>query len=131
MLIGDELTVADAEHSRFIRVDHIEEYGTNPDIEARFIRPSEPLLFTNIDTQPNSTALRWNHILDDGSRPCTNPRFILPRSIVPDVTNQPVSVDIRGFSLHTPPCSREKPSHGIIDVFHILPPAVAWLRRPD
>jgi hypothetical protein len=124
-----KLTVADAEHSWFIRVDHIKEYGTDPDIEARSIRPSEPLLFINIDAQPNSTALLWDHILDEGSRPCPNPRFILPRSIVPDVTNQPVSIDIRSFGVRTPPCTREKPSYGIIGVFHILPPAVAWLWR--
>lgn len=28
-----------------------------------------------------------------------------------------------------PPCSAEKPSYGIVGLFHILPPALAWLWR--
>jgi len=124
-----KLTVVDAENSWFIRVDHIKEYGTDPDIEARSIHPAEPLLFLNIDAPPNSTALLWEHVLDDNSKPCPNPRFILPRNTVPDVIDHPVSIDIRSFGVRTPPCTREKPSYGIIGVFHILPPAVAWLWR--
>lgn len=124
-----KLTVVDAEHSWFIRVDHIREYGTDPDIEARSIHPREPLLFLNIDAQPNSTALLWEHVLDEDGRPCPNPRFILPRSTVPDVVSKPVSIDIRSFGVRTPPCTREKPSYGILGLFHILPPAVAWLWR--
>jgi len=124
-----KLTVVDAENSWFIRVDHIREYGTDPDIEARSIHPREPLLFLNIDAQPNSTALLWEHVLDEDGRPCPNPRFILPRSTVPDVVSRPVSIDIRSFGVRTPPCTREKPSYGILGLFHILPPAVAWLWR--
>ncbi|OPY91208.1 MAG: hypothetical protein A4E72_00225 [Syntrophus sp. PtaU1.Bin208] len=124
-----KLTVVDAENSWFIRVDHIKGYGTDPDIEARSIHPTEPLLFLNIDAQPNSTALLWDHVLDENARPCPNPRFVLPRRTVPDVIDQPVSIDIRSFGVRTPPCTREKPSYGILGVFHILPPAVAWLWR--
>jgi hypothetical protein len=38
-------------------------------------------------------------------------------------------VDIRSFGVRTPPCSRENPNYGILGVFHILPPALAWLWR--
>ena len=60
---------------------------------------------------------------------CPNPRVILPRNIVPGVVNSPVTVDIRSFGVRTPPCTREEPSYGIIGMFHILPPALAWLWR--
>ena len=43
--------------------------------------------------------------------------------------NTPVSVDIRSFGVRTPPSSMEKPNYGIIGMFHILPPALAWLWR--
>lgn len=124
-----KLTVFDAENSWFIRVDHIKEYGTDPDIEARSIHPHEPLLFLNIEAQPGSTALLWDHVIDDNGKPCPNPRFILPRDTVPDVMMKPVSIDVRSFGVRTPPCTREKPSYGILGLFHILPPAVAWLWR--
>lgn len=124
-----KLTVIDAENSWFIRVDHIREYGTDPDIEARSIHPKEPLLFLNIDAQPNGTALLWDHIYDDNNKPCPNPRFILPRDTVPDVVNKPVSIDIRSFGVRTPPCTSEHPSYGILGIFHVIPPAVAWLWR--
>jgi hypothetical protein len=45
------------------------------------------------------------------------------------VVNDPVTVDIRSFGVRTPPCSRENPTYGIIGLFHILPPALAWLWR--
>jgi hypothetical protein len=38
-------------------------------------------------------------------------------------------VDIRSFGVRTPPCTRETPSYGIIGLFHLLPPALAWLWR--
>jgi hypothetical protein len=41
----------------------------------------------------------------------------------------PVSVDIRSFGIRTPVCSAEKPTYGIAGMFHILPPALAWLWR--
>ena len=31
--------------------------------------------------------------------------------------------------MRTPPCTRENPSYGIMGLFHILPPALAWLWR--
>ena len=54
---------------------------------------------------------------------------IVTRDIVPQVVDKPVSVDIRSFGIRTPKCSAEKPSYGIIGMFHILPPALAWLWR--
>jgi hypothetical protein len=124
-----KLTILDAEHSWFIRVDHIKNYGTDPDIEARAIHPEKPLLFLNIDTQPNTTALLWEHIEDAPGKPCPNPRFILPRDIVPSIVSKPLSVDIRSFGVRTPPCTKENPNYGILGLFHILPPALAWLWR--
>ncbi|MFP4686554.1 MAG: DUF4914 family protein [bacterium] len=124
-----KLTVADAEDGWFIRVDHIENYGTDPDIEARSLRPQVPLLFLNIDAQPGSTALLWEHIEDEPGVPCPNPRFVLPRKIVPDIVNKPLNVDIRSFGVRTPPCTKEEPNYGILGIFHILPPALAWLWR--
>lgn len=124
-----KLTVLDAESGWFIRVDHIKNYGTDPDIEARSIHPQVPLLFLNIESQPGSTALLWDHIEDSPGKSCPNPRFILPRQIVPDVVSKPVSVDIRSFGVRTPPCTKDDPSYGILGLFHVLPPALAWLWR--
>jgi hypothetical protein len=38
-------------------------------------------------------------------------------------------VDIRSFGLRTPSCSRENPNYGILGLFHILPPTLAWIWR--
>lgn len=38
-------------------------------------------------------------------------------------------MDIRSFGVRTPPCRREAPSYGILGLFHLLPPALAWLWR--
>ena len=40
-----------------------------------------------------------------------------------------MAVDVRSFGVRTPPCTREKPTYGIIGLFHLLPPALAWLWR--
>jgi hypothetical protein len=127
---GDgKLYVTDAENSWFIRVDHITNYGTDPDVEARSVHPSDPLLFLNIDAKPGATALLWEHILDSPGNPCPNPRFIFPRKSFPHVVNKPVGVDIRSFGVRTPPCTAEHPSYGIIGLTQVLPPALAWLWR--
>jgi hypothetical protein len=123
------LYIADAEESWFIRVDHITNYGTDPDVEARSIHPLERLLFLNIDAKPGGTALLWEHIEDAPDVPCPNPRFIFPRKSFPQVITKPVGVDIRSFGVRTPPCTRENPSYGIIGMAQILPPALAWLWR--
>ena len=47
----------------------------------------------------------------------------------PMSSNGAVSVDVRSFGVRTPPCTREHPTYGIIGLFHLLPPALAWLWR--
>jgi len=124
-----KLTLMDAEDAWFVRVNHIERYGTDPNLEEMTVHPSEPLLFLNIAAHPGSTALIWEHIEDSPGKPCPNPRVIIPRSAVPGVINRPVDVDIRSFGVRCPPCTRDNPSYGIIGLFHMLPPALAWLWR--
>jgi len=124
-----KLTTADAESAWFIRVDHIENYGTDPDIESRSISPEEPLEFFNIHTQPNSTALLWEHVEDEPGLPCPNPRFVLPRNIVPNIRNKTLDIDVRSFGIRTPPCTKKEPGYGILGMLHVLPPALAWLWR--
>jgi len=124
-----KLRIIDAENAWFVRVDSVRQYGDDPFLEKTTIHPGRPLLFLNIDSEPEATALIWNHIEDQPGKPCPNPRVILPREIVPQVVDQPVSIDIRSFGIRTPKCSAEKPSYGIMGMFHILPPALAWLWR--
>ncbi len=126
---GMRLRIMDAEHGWFIRTDNITGYGCEPQIEKLTINSTEPLLFLNIRTNPGGTALIWNHIEDEPGKPCPNPRVVVPRHIFPGVVSRPVSVDVRSFGVRTPPCSAENPSYGIIGLFHILPPALAWLWR--
>lgn len=123
------LALMDAEQGWFVRVNHITRYGIDPHLEEMTIHPQEPLLFLNIDAHPGSTALLWEPIEDEPGRPCPNPRVIIPRRAVPGIVHGPVSVDIRSFGVRTPPCSREQPTYGILGLFHLLPPALAWLWR--
>jgi len=124
-----KLTVVDAENAWFIRVDGIQDYGDDPFLEKLTIKPKEPLLFLNIETNPDCTALIWDHTEDSPGKRCPNPRVVVPRNIVPNIVNQPATVDIRSFGVRTPPCTKENPTYGIIGLFHILPPALAWLWR--
>ncbi|MDG5799907.1 DUF4914 family protein [Marinilabiliaceae bacterium ANBcel2] len=124
-----KLTVADAENAWFIRVDGVHNYGDDPVLEKTTVNPSKPILFLNIDTLPGGTAMLWNHIEDEPGKKCPNPRVIVPRDMMPDVMNKKVSIDVRSFGVRTPPCSAEDPSYGILGIFHILPPALAWLWR--
>lgn len=124
-----KLTVIDAENAWFIRVDSINDYGDDPFLEKITIKPKKPLLFLNIQSNPNCTVLIWDHMEDAPGKKCPNPRVILPREIVPGIINRPVTVDVRSFGVRTPPCSKENPNYGILGLFHILPPALAWLWR--
>lgn len=124
-----KLTVLDAENAWFIRVDSVLEYGDDPFLEKITISPPKPLLFLNLKSNPDSTVLIWDHIEDEPGKRCPNPRVILPREIVPNVIGTPVSIDIRSFGVRTPPSSAENPNYGILGMFHILPPALAWLWR--
>ncbi|MBX3433015.1 MAG: DUF4914 family protein [Pirellulales bacterium] len=124
-----KLTLVDAERAWFVRVNHIDRYGVDPHLERMTIEPTEPLLFLNIDATPGATALIWQHIEDAPGQPCPNPRVVVPRRQVPGIVNRPVTVDIRSFGVRCPPCTRERPSYGILGLFHVLPPALAWLWR--
>ncbi|MGQ1786920.1 MULTISPECIES: DUF4914 family protein [unclassified Saccharicrinis] len=124
-----KLTVLDAENSWFIRVDSVNDYGDDPFLEKLTIKTEEPLLFLNIKSNPECTALIWNHIEDSPGVRCPNPRVVVPRNIVPNVIKTPATVDIRSFGVRTPPCTKENPTYGILGLFHILPPALAWLWR--
>jgi hypothetical protein len=124
-----KLSLMDAEDAWFVRVNHILAYGTDPDLEELTIAPKEPLLFLNIDAHPGATALIWEHIEDAPGQRCPNPRVVIPRKLVPGIIHGPVDVDIRSFGVRTPPCTRQQPSYGIIGLFHLLPPALAWLWR--
>ncbi|MEA5031402.1 MAG: DUF4914 family protein [Sphaerochaeta sp.] len=124
-----KLVVGDAEDGWFLRTNHISKYGTDPYLEELCVHPEEPLIFINYETVPGSTCLIWEHTMDAPGKPCPNPRVIMPRRLVPNIVNQPVEVDIRSFGVRTPPCSMEHPTYGIIGLFHLLPPALAWLWR--
>jgi hypothetical protein len=124
-----KLRVIDAENAWFVRVDSVNQYGDDPVLEKTTINPKKPLLFLNIDTQPESTALIWDHIEDEPGKKCPNPRVILPRNIVENAVEKPVAVDVRSFGIRTPSCTKDKPSYGIVGLFHVLPPAIAWLWR--
>lgn len=124
-----KLVVSDAENAWFVRINHITHYGADVHLERLTAQPPGPLLFLNIDAVAGSRALIWEHIQDEPGKPCPNPRVIIPRWMIPNVVNEPVRVDIRSFGVRTPPCTRERPSYGIIGLFHLLPPALAWLWR--
>ncbi|MCW8131299.1 MAG: DUF4914 family protein [Planctomycetota bacterium] len=126
---GNKLVVSDAEDAWFVRINHITGYGTDPNLERLTTTPPEPLIFINLVAVPNATCLIWEHEEDEPGKPCPNPRVIVPRRIVPNVVNEPVAVDVRSFGVRTPPCTRERPSYGIVGLLHFLPPALAWLWR--
>jgi hypothetical protein len=124
-----KLTLTDAENAWFVRVNHLEHYGTDVHLEKLAAEPPVPLLFLSIDAVPGSRALVWEHIEDAPGKRCPNPRLIIPRKAFPGVVEGAVTVDIRSFGVRTPPCTKEKPTYGILGVFHILPPSLAWLWR--
>ncbi len=123
------LVVKDAEAGWFLRVNHISEYGTDPQHERLCVHPKQPLIFLNMKGVPGATCLIWEHTMDEPGKPCPNPRVILPRSHVPGIVSEPVEVDVRSFGVRTPPCTKKKPTYGIIGMMHALPPALAWLWR--
>ena len=124
-----KLVVADAEYGWFLRVDHIVHYGTDPEVEEATIHPKEPMIFLNEDAVPGSTCLIWDHIEDAPGKPCPNPRVIMPRKVKKNIVNGVGEIDIRSFGIRTPPTTSDKPNYGIIGMFHILPPALAWIWR--
>ena len=119
----------DAEQAWFIRLNHIERYGTDPHLEAITIHPKEPLIFLSMDGVQDATVLTWEHTMDAPGKPCPNPRVILPRRLMPGVVEGSVEVHFRNFGIRTPPCTKEKPTYGIVGFMHVLPPALGWLWR--
>lgn len=126
---GRRLVVKDAEAGWFLRVNHIDRYGSDPQHERLCIHPKEPLLFLNMKGVADATCLIWEHTMDAPGKPCPNPRVILPRSHVPGIINEPIEVDVRSFGVRTPPCTSKNPTYGILGMLHVLPPALAWLWR--
>ncbi|MCH7225946.1 DUF4914 family protein [Haloferula sp. A504] len=124
-----KLSLMDAEDAWFVRVNHLTKYGTDPHLESLTLQPPEGLLFLNIDAKPGSTAIIWEHTQDEPGVPCPNPRVVIPRRAVPGIVEGSVDVDIRSFGVRCPPCTNTKPTYGIIGMFHLLPPALAWLWR--
>lgn len=124
-----KLIVEDAEDGWFLRVDHLNEYGIEPQLEKLCIESPEPFIFLNIAAIPGATCLIWEHILDEPNKPCPNPRVIVPRHCIENIVNDPVGVDVRSFGVRTPPCTKEHPNYGIFGMLHILPPALAWIWR--
>ena len=124
-----KLILTDAENAWFVRVNHIDHYGTDVHLERLTAEPPVPLLFLNVDATAGSRALIWEHIEDAPSLRCPNPRVIIPRRVFPNVVEGAVAVDIRSFGVRTPPCTKETPSYGILGLLHILPPSLAWLWR--
>lgn len=126
---GGKLSVADAEQSWFVRVNHITKYGEDVNLESATIHPSQPLIFLNMDGQAKATCLLWEHIQDSPGKSCPNPRVIIPRDCVKGIVDGPVEVDFRSFGIRTPPSTKENPSYAIFGLLHILPPSLAWLWR--
>ena len=124
-----KLVCTDAESGWFLRVNHIDHYGVEPHNEKATIHPRKPLIFFNMDATPGATCLIWEPIMDEDGVPCPNPRVIVPREFYDDRIDEPVEVDIRSFGLRQPPTTKENPNYGIAGMFHILPPALAWLWR--
>ena len=124
-----KLWIQDAENGWFIRTDSIFNYGDDPTLEKVIINNEKPLFFLNMETKPGGIALPWKHIEDEPGKKCPNPRVVVPRDIIPAHVDGAVGVDVRSFGVRTPPCSAKDPSYGILGLFHVLPPALAWLWR--
>jgi hypothetical protein len=124
-----KLHITDAEDGWFVRVDHIRKYGTDPNLERLCITPTRPLIFLNHYIVPGGNTLSWEHDEDAPGKPCPNPRIIIPRDMIPNVTDGPVAVNIRSFGVRCPPTHNESRQYGILGMLHVLSPALAWLWR--
>jgi len=126
---GDgRLVVADAEDGWFVRVDNLTGYGQDTHLEHACIHPDQPLVFFNIEGVPDATVLPWEHTLDSTGKRCPNPRVVVPRRLLTDVTGAE-SVDVRTFGARMPACTRDHPTYGIMGMMHIVPPSLAWIWR--
>jgi len=123
------LAVADAEDGWFIRTDNILGYGTDPHLEEMCLNSRIPLIYLNHFVQPGALALIWEHIEDAPGKRCANPRVCVPRSMMPGIRSGAAQVNVRSFGVRCPPTTKEHPSYGIMGLFHVIPPALAWLWR--
>ncbi|MBI9017844.1 MAG: DUF4914 family protein [Phycisphaerae bacterium] len=123
------LLAGDAEKAWFLRVNHIDKYGTDHTLESLTIHPTEPLIFLNMNGVEDSTCLIWEHTEDHPGKPCPNPRVILPRQYMPEIVNGMAEVMIRSFGIRMPACTSKNPTYGIAGYLNILPGALAWIWR--
>ena len=72
-LVPGKLTVTDAEDAWFVRVNHIDRYGTDVHLERLTAQPAEPLLFMSIDAVPDSRAISASNGDFRGRKNCTLP----------------------------------------------------------
>lgn len=124
-----KLNITDAESGWFVRVDHIQRYGTDPDLERLCIAPEKPLIFLNHYIVPGGNCLTWEHAEDAPGKVNTNPRVIIPRDMIEGVKQGPIAVNIRSFGVRCPPTHKDSRQYGILGLLHILSPALAWLWR--
>lgn len=125
-----KLSIVDAEHGWFLRMDGLHAYGNNPIYEKVSIHPSRPLLFFNMDSVPGATCLIWEHVMDSTGQPCPNPRVIIPRDMIENIhPRTPEQVDVRSFGVRMPPSTATDPNYGVMGMLHVIPPALAWLWR--
>ena len=123
------LHVADAEAGWFVRTDMITNYGTDPHLEEMCLNSKLPLLYLNHFVAPGGMALVWEHTEDAPGKPCANPRVVIPRGLIHDIHHGPVEVNVRSFGVRCPPTHKQAPSYGIMGLFHVIPPSLAWLWR--
>lgn len=123
------LHVADAEAGWFIRTDMITHYGTDPHLEEMCINSEIPLIYLNHHVTPGGLCLAWEHTEDAPGKPCPNPRVIVPRDLIHNIRKTEVEVNVRSFGVRCPPNSKQNPTYGIMGLFHIIPPSLAWLWR--
>lgn len=123
------LHVADAEAGWFIRTDMITHYGTDPHLEEMCINSEIPLLYLNHYVSPGGMCLLWEHTEDAPGKRCPNPRVVVPREMMHGIRTGSVEVNVRSFGVRCPPNSRQNPTYGIMGLFHVIPPSLAWLWR--
>jgi hypothetical protein len=125
------LVIADAEDGWFLRMDGDQYYGNVPMYERISIHPPEPLEFFNMDGTPGATCLIWEHVIESTGKPCTNPRVIIPRTLIDNIVpgDQPQEVNVRSFGVRMPPSTVMEPNYGVMGMVQFVPASIAWLWR--
>ena len=126
-----KLTIVDAEDGWFLRMDGDNAYGDNPPYEKVSIHPPKPLSFFNIEGIPGATALIWEHTVESNGKPNSNPRVIIPRTMIDNIVpdDRPMEVDVRSFGVRMPPSSAANPNYGVMGMLQIIPQSLAWVWR--